>query len=639
MNELITVEDVNSVLMNLTDDFIYELDTSEMTAGHSYQVDFITVAVVNATRNGTAVIRYTFDIPNSLKSGGYAILDKSGSNTPYSQQKGSNDELIIEIQATHQGLEKIKLLMSNYYVFGETEIDGMPSYYFPIPYDLTVKFLNKVFFTNAVERKYSFELEGAGVEQEDYALSLYKYVWSHELWEWILEEIKLTEYTIEQLGANKIRVTFLFTPVLYEKYANNVKLNHLNFNQVLVKQNNYIDIQADLKNGQLNKVDLNILEKKRMIIDEEEEERIVDKGRLILKGKYLDKKFTEYCKEDFINLDLRDKIDDTPLKLTLELSEGLYSNRYEKTFLLPCVYEAFSPEISEDLEDEHGTRIYKVYENQTFNGTYHIGHDTIIDGGGCIISSDEGVTFIINENVKVKIYNLNFENGNPLFIQKENSSLELVDCSFTDCLANDYEGLGSVIHCDVEIENLNEDDDFLTILRECSFTNCHGAILHGGELSVRDCSYVLSNPERMNGNAPQLLYQTDGAAILRGNDFDVTIDSNYFCENEINLKLAQCLFICGENATINYVNSKDLMNEESLSFFGNYSNQSHVFLKYYYPKLETCIYLSPVENREDKNLCYGITGLDYIFKYNVKVTRSSWGTENRINPINLLGGD
>ena len=169
-------------------------------------------------------------------------------------------------------------------------------------------------------------------------------------------------------------------------------------------------------------------------------------------------------------------------------------------------------------------------------------------------------------------------------------------------------------------------------MQGCNFNDCHGALFHGGELVVTNSHYTLNDSSLMNPNAPYFLYQTDGTASITGSVFDVDlVDDDYFCTNEINASLGQCLFVLGEEAMINNQISSDLSNPNNCNFTEN--NQSHVFMKYYYPLIETCVFISPSPQFELKSLCYALTDTDYIYKQNVQITRAAWGTENTSNPL------
>ena len=139
----------------------------------------------------------------------------------------------------------------------------------------------------------------------------------------------------------------------------------------------------------------------------------------------------------------------------------------------------------------------------------------------------------------------------------------------------------------------------------------------------------------MNTKNVAFLYQTDGTANITESIFDIDYDTDNLCSNHVDIGYAQALIKIGETATINGATITDISKDDSLPFTSNpYRNQSHVFVKYYYPSIESCVYTSPVLGREDINVCYAVSNLNWIFKQNTQVTRAEWETENRIRKIN-----
>ena len=109
------------------------------------------------------------------------------------------------------------------------------------------------------------------------------------------------------------------------------------------------------------------------------------------------------------------------------------------------------------------------------------------------------------------------------------------------------------------------------------------------------------------------------------------IEDIHFCEAQKSANLGQCLFMLGEDANINGQDHTILTNPSNLNFLNN--NVSHIFMKYYYPEVEACVYISPIVGFETKALCYALSGLDWIYKVNAQITRASWQTENVNNPL------
>ena len=86
---------------------------------------------------------------------------------------------------------------------------------------------------------------------------------------------------------------------------------------------------------------------------------------------------------------------------------------------------------------------------------------------------------IVPSDLTFKAQDISFTNGVNSIQQYSGSSVDLTNCSFSDCI-----GIGSVIDCQVDISSLELEDDFTTSLTNCTFTNNDMCILHGGNLEV-----------------------------------------------------------------------------------------------------------------------------------------------------------
>lgn len=185
------------------------------------------------------------------------------------------------------------------------------------------------------------------------------------------------------------------------------------------------------------------------------------------------------------------------------------------------------------------------------------------------------------------------------------STVELTDCTFTNCT-----GLGSVIDCQLDIESLKVENDFTTNITGCTFTNNDMCILHGGELNIENCTITgkIGNP-----SYPYFLYQTDGNATILQSNFNLSSNTQISTDIEFN----SCIFICGETATINGYDHSQLQNNNITSFTTTQRNSSTINVTYYYPTISDYITL-----QSDNGYCHSVSDIDFIFKSNVKVSRS-----------------
>lgn len=334
---------------------------------------------------------------------------------------------------------------------------------------------------------------------------------------------------------------------------------------------------------------------------------------------------------------------------TFRLSDGFFSvdlTGYTKT-VLPLTFEIFENDsvlgksVSFNLKVTHlqvstfdelyneiisGASVLELADDISFNGRINVNHDLLVYGNGCEIDFNEYGFSILNDCV-FKLKDCSCVDGDTSIIQNIGSKVELDNCKFTNCKSSNYNNLGSVIYCDVDLESLSDPTDFTTRIINCTFTNNHNTIFHGGELLIDNCKFHNTDPLMSDNNNPAFLYQTDGDATISNSIFDIDYDeNNTLCENETNSGFSQCIFQCGETAIINNVTHNYLQNNNFTQFLDN--NKAHVYMKYYYPAIETCVYSSPIETKEDTSYCYCISGDDHVYKQNVQVTRVDTDNQN-----------
>lgn len=354
-------------------------------------------------------------------------------------------------------------------------------------------------------------------------------------------------------------------------------------------------------------------------------------GDIVLPVVY-DENIGDYC----FDLDLTDKLDTNSVKVSLKVTSNTYVNNGVFDIIIPCEYVTISNEVDLMTQLALGIKVLKLDADLGLTSNILISNDLIIKGNGKRLTLNNH-SIIINEGNKVIIENAELNIGSPAIIQKENSILELTKVKFTNNIAADYNNLGSCIFCDVDLESLSVDSDFTTRINDCTFINNHSAIFHGGQLTVDNCKYLNNDLTYVDKDNPAFLYQTDGDAEITNSIFDINYTEDTLCENQINIGFAQALIRCGLTATINTATHESLQEDNKLQFFENYRNQSHVFAKYYYPQIETCVFTSPVTDKETESICYCVSGTDWVYKTNAVVTRADWQNENTINNIDWEG--
>lgn len=350
------------------------------------------------------------------------------------------------------------------------------------------------------------------------------------------------------------------------------------------------------------------------------------------KVEYLDKSTEFNLSDGEFNVDLTDYDKNTNLPVKIKIMESDIILGKTLDFKLEVDYvtvDNFSNFINEILS---GTKIISLSGDFELLSNVTVNHDLLIVGNDYNVDC-KNYCFTVAEDCNLKINNLRLVNGNPVFNQLKGSILDLTGCTFTNAKNTQYNNLGSVINCDIDIDSLEITDDFTTNINKCLFVNNHNCILHGGTLNITDSKYHNTDMSFVDINNPAFLYQVDGEATITESVFDIDYnESEDFEEN--NIMYGQALFMCGETAIINNAGYDDLSKNNNVNWSNSpYMNLSHLYCKYYYPQIEEVVYSSPVVGQEDKNLAYAVSGKDFVFKSNTQITKASTGNQNTTRKI------
>lgn len=444
--------------------------------------------------------------------------------------------------------------------------------------------------------------------------------------------------TLDEIGKRKTiyvtngRETLGFDPVF------NLGLNKFEsmercfyFIVALVKTDFKFDLNQRLTIGKTNKVRLNVNENylpNGELIRDAPVNITIQYGAETINA-YYDETLNDYC----FDLNLTDAEKDNSVTVTVNVDENEYINPTTAEITLKTSYSKvnnFAELLNEILA---GTRIIELNNDITFLSRISVTHDLLIYGNNHELNLD-GYGFNIWDNNTFKLNDCMVSNGDSSIVQGLQTKVNLDNCTFINCISSNYNNLGSVIYCDVNLESLVEATDFITNITRCTFIDNTCCLFHGGELNITESKLHNTDPEYVDINNPALIYQTDGTCTISLSVFDITYNSDDLCTNEINIGFGQALILCGETALINTYNSEQLSNNDNIPFFeAPYNNQSHVFAKYYYPQLDECVFTSPLKDKEDNSICYAVSGKDWVYKSNVQVTRANNHEENPINPI------
>ena len=574
----LTVEDVNgAVFREGSKSFYYEVDTSDIPADGDFSevvYDFVKVSRTESSGSYT----FTFEVYNSLWKGPFYVRDLNGNYINYVSFTSPN----IITASTN---EKNVILTLYCTELGEWESKGIA--YVPL------ESVDKYIYLNQVGDEFTLRIREVVHHTEweipnTYELGIYSW--------------KLSSYTHGYGICRLIKTDFQF-----------------NCNQ-------------DLTFGKVNRVLLGTDSKYKpngSMIGTYTPSISVVYGNQVIPVEW-DEDLNDYA----FDIDLTNIRYVPNVKFNVVIESNKAINHSETKVILKNDYKNVST--FNELKTAcatGGDSIIQIGADIQFTSSITVEHNLKIMGNDATLDLNE-YGFVLDEKVSFTAENLQFDNGDTAIIQAENTVVTLQGCTFTNCTSTNYDQLGSCIFCDIDIDNLEITNDFETNLYDCTFIDNQSCILHGGQLTVDNCKLHNTDPDYIDTHNVAFIYQTDGNANITNSIFDIDYDTDEFCSNEINLGFAQALVMCGETALINGATHIDLGKNNSLPFYTHLiNNQTHLFAKYYYPQIESCVYASPIPTKENQSCCHAVSGVDWIFKNNVQITRTNSETENRNNPI------
>lgn len=571
----LTVEDINTINYKYQQFFYWLIDTALISADADYDdAEYDMCRVTKETLSDS--YKYTFNISVSKWTKGFYVLDKNGDYQSVSYSF-TNNKLVITTAKT-DNFKAIKL----YIYCGVTAFDNVSL--------MAYKLINDEINLNYKELNSSQSIE-------------YK-------------TISTNTTSSKSFSLNK-GYNLL-------KYNDSVVIGYLKVN--LIKSDFKFDCNQTLTVGKVNTVLLGADDDYKpngsMIGTNTPSISILYNNSII--PVVWDSTLNDYK----FNLDLTDKTLNGNIRFKVIVESNEVINRSETNVILTSDYEtvnSFADFVS--ACSTNGSDIIRVGADLIATSNISVKHSIKIIGNEHTINLDSH-SFVLDEDVNFIAEKIVFDSGDPAIKQSKNSKVELTECLFSNCTSTNSNNLGSCILCETSYDSLSVEEDFITSVTGCTFTNNRSCILHGGQLAIANCKFHNTDISVVDKNNPAFIYQVDGDATITNSIFDIDYTSETLCSSEENIGYAQCIFMCGETATINNVTYEQLQNN-TVSFLDSpISNRSHVFAKYYYPQVETCVFTSPLSTFEDQAFCYALSGNDWIFKKNVQVTRASWETEN-----------
>ena len=592
---MITVEDFNSVLYEFGGCNSYHcIDTSLIS--DEYDFDGIKYDFCIVERETTGTDEYTFDIQvcNGAWTGGYWITTSDDSYVSDATVSFSRGVLTI---ITDQPTIKLFLYLCN------------------VAHSFQLERLSYIILNNKTQ----------GIASNRRATLQNPFLHFK-----LLDGSMPDSLSMSTVGGDSGLVTLVQDPLVEEEYRSNRVRNWFyegsmkltgNYVNRLYFLNELVTVELPLSvsggsfvKGKVNNVSLTL-----------------DKGEYpILYG-------TAYCNNQVIDF----SVSDDGISFDLDLSDYYKDSILLTVFLHPnsdffgWTYSLRVPVVNTIVSDYDGlvaecgtggAKLFELGSDLSLSDDVAVEHNVKIMGNGHTLDCD-GHSLVVDKGLDLSDCTLS--NGDNAIVQKADSSVICTGVTFTNCVSSEYSNLGSCIYCDIDLDSLDVEDDFSTILTGCEFYDNQSAILQGGTLVMDGCKLHNTDLTYLDKHNVALLYQTDGNATIRNSIFDIDYTDTTLCENEQSIGFAQCLFRLGTSARLNGHSYTDIR-DNGLEIT---SNACHIFAKYYYPTLEECVFTSPILSKEDSAFCYCLTGLNKVFKHNVQITKASDNAENTYRKI------
>ncbi|MBQ3407985.1 MAG: hypothetical protein IJH12_02120 [Clostridia bacterium] len=602
----LTVEDVNSTLIKYHNiNLFHTINTRNIDIDEfeGVKYDFCIVNHGISGNNHT----FEFNIVNSNWTGAYYFLDENDNYLDLDATYDSNDN-VLTFTTTHESVKLILYCSSLADEFNIVRLTWRP---------ISLNTLVTSSIENIIEDIPVMSLNNEDLYGKRYVIQNTNE--THGEYFNLNSDNQPTFAQTANSNSNKTAISYNGAKFYYDCFVKKIAPN--------------IEINNDLTVGKINRVELSVS------YDLTDVNNVISipslAGYVYYEDKTIPIQLDSNTGNYYFDLDLLEKSNNNHVKLSLEILETDYVQGKLYNFVIASEYVSVD-NVSDFIRElgSNGCKIIELANDFTLFDDVTVYHDIIIYGKDHSLNLNEH-SFILNEGLTLKVNKISFNNGDNAIIQNDNTNLELTDCTFYNCKSRNYNNIGSCIFCDVNLESLSVDDDFTTNLYNCTFINNHSAILHGGQLTVDNCKFLNNILEVVDMNNPAFLYQVSGDASISNSIFDIDYSNkNGLCTNSQNIGFAQALFMCGQLATINRANYTYLQSDDTLPFFESpYNNKAHLFVKYYYSQISACVFASPVLNYEDKSCCHAVSGVDWVFKNNVQITRADWESENNINKI------
>lgn len=340
---------------------------------------------------------------------------------------------------------------------------------------------------------------------------------------------------------------------------------------------------------------------------------------------------------DKFNIDLTDETSLNPISFQIIIKDNDEFVDFTCDYsLTPKYYEVSNfNELKTALTNK--VKNINITKNITFTENIVISNDTVLNFN-FNRSMFNHVSFIISENTNFILKKAEIIYSNTLINQKKGSAVTIDNCKIYN--SSNANNKSSVVYCDEDINDIYEENtNFTTNILNSEIRTCAlPTIIHFGTLNIDNSIFYNTNNNSSSKNVPCFIYQVNGDAIIKNSIFKIKYAPKTLklCEKHKDIGINHCNILIGENATINNASFNDLKRNNSLPFFDKeFNNKSYVYCEYYYPSIESCVIASPLPNFEDKCCCHALSGVDWVFKNNVQITRKEWGSENTLDILEI----
>jgi len=572
MSDFLTVEDINSILLNYDKaNTLYTFDSSLITSNGTYTYDFLEV-----TKNGTT---WTIKVQNTLWTGGYYVTNTNGevqsttgtySNNTLTITLNSGDKIIFYL-SSYKGddfqCETMEYLTNLTDISSDYDDDGIT-----VTYDIT-------------------ETDGTPIADST-SVTL-----THN-------SQTYTETTSD--GA----VTFTIPSTYAVSGTCKLTIDGTDLY-------GYINLTPDEVNATLTG-DLIVGKKNTLTVNRDS--TLLEQCTVTVYGKTynVDWSGTDTNK---IVVDLSKDNSTTPIKAVIEIAptDKVQGKTIETSLNRSYLTVSTFNDLKTELESLTGSQYIKLGANITLSSNVNVNHDVIIEGDNKTVNcGNVAYRFTINTNVKAVFNNMILQKVQPVAVQMKQSDFTLRKCTVK---MQEYTSrvIGNVVKCDIDHTSLSSPDDFITLIDGCTIerTAKTNLFYHGGILTITDTVFEQRNNNYLD-KFP-LIMQVDGECVFRNSSAQLVYGSSSQPIIISDLKY-WCLFELGEDATFNGQTYDDLMDNNVLNLEGINC----------WTQIAKCglsghigyFTIEPIDASKP-NCLYCLSGIDYVFKANTQIRRLS----------------